>query len=46
MQASQQLALMTEVDDAVRLAASDRVLRLLIQNLPKLPELCVLLVAM
>ena len=38
MQASQQLALMTEVDDAVRLAASDRVLRLLIQNLPKLPE--------
>jgi hypothetical protein len=38
MQASQQLALMTAVDDAVRLAASDRVLRLLIQNLPKLPE--------
>lgn len=38
MQVSSQLALMTEVDDAVRLAASDRVLRLLIQNLPKLPE--------
>jgi len=38
MQASQQLALITEVDEAVRLAASDRVLRLLIQNLPKLPE--------
>lgn len=38
MQASEQLALMTEVDEAVRLAASDRVLRLLIQNLPKLPE--------
>ncbi len=38
MQASQQLALMTEVDEAIRLAASDRVLRLLIQNLPKLPE--------
>ena len=38
MQASPQLMLMTEVDDAVRLAASDRVLRLLIQNLPKLPE--------
>ena len=38
MQPSSQLALMTEVDDAVRLAASDRVLRLLIQNLPKLPE--------
>ena len=38
MQASQQLALMTEVDDAIRVAASDRVLRLLIQNLPKLPE--------
>ncbi|NQW62287.1 MAG: hypothetical protein HQ461_05605 [Deltaproteobacteria bacterium] len=38
MQASQQLALITEVDEAVRLAASDRLLRLLIQNLPKLPE--------
>ena len=38
MQASQQLALITEVDEAVRVAASDRVLRLLIQNLPKLPE--------
>lgn len=38
MQPSLQLALMTEVDDAVRLSASDRVLRLLIQNLPKLPE--------
>lgn len=38
MQASPQLMLMTEVDEAVRVAASDRVLRLLIQNLPKLPE--------
>ena len=38
MQASPQLRLITEVDEAVRLAASDRVLRLLIQNLPKLPE--------